>query len=398
MRLLPSSSFSLSSSFSTQVTACVAHDPESDFTLETLTLAEPNIDEVQVRVVAVGVCHTDIAVKQRNLCAFPMVLGHEGAGVVEKVGEAVKGVNVGDHVLMSYASCGSCSSCMEGQPGYCHEHGSMNFAGTRADGSTTHTSADGNVVYGSFFQQSSFSTHVLADKSNVVVVPKHLPLETLAPLGCGIQTGAGAVINTFKCGIGDSVVVYGCGGVGLSAIMAAKASGCSPIIAVDVNPSRLALAVELGASHTIVVDIDNSEQDVAQEIKDVTPGKTGAHYAIETSGRPDSLRSAYDACRPLASIGLIGGAAPGVEVKIDMLSLLSGKKLRGVVQGDAISKLFVPEMIDMWERGQFPFDKLITYYEGLGSLNEAVKDTTAPDSSVVKPVIRVSSQHLEGVE
>ncbi len=348
-----------------KVQAAVARAPGQPFTFDELTLRAPKDDEILVKIHATGVCHTDIAVKDRNLCAFPMVLGHEGVGVVEKIGSRVTTVKPGDHVMMSYASCGGCPHCNTGKPAYCYDHGFLNFAGKHKDGSVDHHHQS-TPIQGTFFRQSSFATYSLCTENNCFPVAKDLPLATLAPLNCGIQTGAGAVMNTFKCGAGTSIAVFGCGAVGMSAIMAAKVVGCTTVVALDLTESRLALAKELGATHTIRVDKADTPAKTAADIKALTgAGAVGVDYALETSGNRFALRAAFDSLKPLGQCGLIGGAAPGVEVSLEMLSMLNGKQMRGIIQGDSVSKVFVPQLIALWQAGRFPYDKLITFYDGM---------------------------------
>jgi len=285
---------------------------------------------------------------------------------------------------MSFASCGHCSHCVTGRPAYCYSHGSLNFGGTHPDGTTLH-SINNQKVHGSFFQQSSFATNAIVNENNIVKIDKSLPLDTLAPLGCGIQTGAGAVMNSLKCGPGSTVAIFGGGGVGLSAVMAAKVSGCSKIIVIDITASRLSLSLELGATHTIQVNGKEEQGKVQEMVRKIVPD--GVDFAIDTSGNKHALRSAFDSLRPLGTCALIGGAPPGTEVAIEMLSLLPGKSLRGIIQGDSVSKVFIPQLIALWQQGRLPFDRLITYYQGLESINDAVKDTHS--GKAIKPVIRL---------
>mmetsp|Transcript_23965 Transcript_23965/g.26615 ORF Transcript_23965/g.26615 Transcript_23965/m.26615 type:complete len:394 (+) Transcript_23965:22-1203(+) len=384
----------LSRAFSTgqskTITAAVAYDPTSPFRIEELQLRAPRDDEVMVKVKAAGICHTDLAVKQRDLCSFPIVLGHEGTGVVEAVGSRVSNLAVGDHVLMSFGSCGSCSHCLAAKPGYCYDHGEINFSGTHPDGSLSHSKESGEDIYGTFFRQSSFASHALATENNILKVEdKSLDLALLAPLGCGVQTGAGAVMNTFRgAPIGSSLAVMGCGSVGLSAVLAAEVAGYGRIVAVDLNPNRLEIASRLGATHTLQLTGKEEKDEVAEKIRDLTDG--GVNYALDTTGNPHALRSAFDALRPLGVAGLIGGSTPGTEVKIDMLSMLAGKQVRGVIQGDSVIQTFIPTMIDLYKQGRFPFDSLITYYDGgLEDLNKACADATDASGAVVKPVLRL---------
>jgi len=397
------SSSSLPSAFSPDAGAIrmrglIATSPSDPLQLHSLTLRAPRSDEVVVKLVASGLCHTDVAVKERNLCSFPMVLGHEGAGIIERVGSSVRSLAVGDHVLLSYASCGSCPHCALGKPAYCFEHGSENFGGRDTGaregdgcGSTRHRDSEtGSEVFGSFFRQSSFAEYALATENNVVKVDRKHDLATLSPLGCGIQTGTGAVLNTLRPPVGSRLAVFGSGAVGLSAVMAARLSGCREIVAVDRSEYRLKLAKELGATRTIQVTGKESSKEVVERIRGEVPA--GFEFSIDTSGVPSVLRSAFDILNPLGVAGLIGGAAPGVEVGIDMLNLLPGKQLRGIIQGDSNSKTFLPMLIDMHERGLFPFEKMIKFYEGLEATNQAIEEVKNPEANVIKPVIRIAKQ------
>ena len=208
-----------------QITAAVARAKNAPLSLEEVSLAEPRADEVLVRLVAAGICHTDISMRDHIIypVPHPVVLGHEGAGIVERIGAGVTRLAAGDPVILTSASCGHCPSCNSGLPIYCYEFNDRNFTGTRIDGSSP-LSKGGEIIH--YYQgQSSFATHAVIRERSVVKVPKEAPLEMLAPLGCGIMTGAGAVINSLGVGIDNSVAVFGTGSVGLSAIMAAKLVG-----------------------------------------------------------------------------------------------------------------------------------------------------------------------------
>src|SRR4029079_11087129 len=219
--------------------------------LESLELAEPRDDEIVVRLVATGICHTDIAMRDQTFpVPQPIVLGHEGAGVVERVGHAVTKVVAGDHVVMTYNSCGKCASCEHHAPTYCHEFFGYNFGGSRPDGSSP-LSQSGMTIHGNFFGQSSFASHAICHERNIVKVPREAPLDLIGPLACGIQTGAGSVINGLKVGVGDSIAIFGAGSVGLSAVMGARLVGAGTIISVDLLNSRLEMARELGATHVV---------------------------------------------------------------------------------------------------------------------------------------------------
>ena len=232
------------------VTAAVSRTPGGPFSIERLKLEAPRADEVLVRVVATGMCHTDLKTKDSPTLPRPIVLGHEGAGVVEQIGSEVRTLAVGDHVVLTFMWCGRCSSCLKGQPAYCEKVMPLCFGGAREDGSTSMHDAAG-PVHDHFFGQSSFATYALASERNAIKVPKDAPLELLGPLGCGLPTGAGSVINALKVGVGQSLAVFGAGAVGMAAIMAGKVVGATTIVAVDLVPERLGLALELGATHAV---------------------------------------------------------------------------------------------------------------------------------------------------
>ncbi|MFE9662739.1 zinc-binding dehydrogenase [Streptomyces sp. NPDC005955] len=371
----------------TPVRAAVVTQQGGPFVFEDLALdTDLRPDEVLVRVVATGVCQTDVHVRDQALpVPLPAVLGHEGAGVVERVGDGVTSVAAGDHVVMSYQSCGRCTPCLSGNPAYCAVSFPANFGGSRLDGTNAlHRAPDagGEEVHGHFFGQSSFATLSLATERNVVKVPDDIPLDLLAPLGCGLQTGAGAVLNSLAVPAGASVVVIGTGTVGLAAVMAARVAGAAPIVAVDIVPERLDLARELGATHTV----NAKEEDTAARIAEITDG--GADYVLEITARPEMLTLAVDALAPLGTAALIGGAPAGAHAPVNMNALLGGRTVRGVAQGDSIPQLFVPQLIDLYRAGRFPFDRLITHY-GFDEINEAVSDTRT--GAAIKPVLRIGA-------
>jgi aryl-alcohol dehydrogenase len=369
-----------------QIQAAVALDSDSPFDIRTLHLRGPAANELRVRIVATSICHTDIMTKSEALCSFPIVLGHEGAGVVDAIGSDVAGFSIGDHVVLSYDYCGQCSACNNDKPSYCAKHGELNFSGVRPDGEKTHRNPDSDIadVFGSFFQQSSFATYALSQASNTIKVDKSLPLEKLAPLGCGVQTGAGTVLNTLQVAAGTSLVVFGCGCVGLSAIMAARVAGADNIIAVDINPTRLATALKLGATDVIAPADFPGAGELVEHIQSIA-GNGGCQYAIDTTGVPAVLRQAFDSCGPQGVTAMIAPGVPGTEVSIEMLGLLPGKSLRGVIQGDSVSKTFIPRLIELWQQGEFPFDELITEFQGIDELDGAAQAMRAGD--VIKPVV-----------
>lgn len=370
-----------------RIRAAVIEEKAGPFVFHELNLDDPRPTEVLVKIHAVGICQTDIHVRNQEYpVPLPLVLGHEGAGTVEKVGEGVKGVAAGDHVVLSYPSCQKCVFCRTGHNAYCEHAFEICFGGSRLDGTNAlhwpEGERSGTAVHGHFFGQSSFATFAVADQSNVVKVPADIPLELLAPLGCGFQTGAGAILNTLRVRPGSHIAIFGAGAVGLAAIMAARVAGAASIIAVDINPSRLAIARDLGATHAI----DVRDGNTAERIKQIT--RIGADYVLEITARPEMLKLAVDILAPLGTAALIGGAAAGAEAPIDMNVLLNGRTARGIIQGDAVPQVFIPKLIDLYRAGKFPIDKLIHLYK-FDEINRAVEATRMGE--VVKAVLRVAS-------
>jgi aryl-alcohol dehydrogenase len=340
---------------------------------EFLDMEGPRDDEVLVRIVASGICHTDIRYVDDWYEAGEgaLILGHEGAGIVERVGSLVKGVRKGDHVVLSYQSCGHCPQCRDGHLSDCESIYELNFGFKRFDGSNAMRRSR---VRGHFFGQSSFSTHVLATERNLVKVPDDLPLEILAPLGCGMQTGAGAVMNSLAVPAGASVAVFGTGGVGLAAVMAARIAGANPIIGVDRNPARLKLAVKLGATHVI----DNRRESVTDGIRAATGG--GVDYVVESTGDSRLYRLAVVLLNPKGTAAYIAG-----ENGPD--SLPGGRRALSVVQGDAVPQVFIPRLIEFYRKGLFPFDRLEKFYD-FRQINRAIADARC--GRTIKPVLRIS--------
>jgi aryl-alcohol dehydrogenase len=366
-----------------EVTVAVLREAGAKLQVERAELGVPRPDEVRVRVVATGVCHTDMVVRDQLFpTPLPIVLGHEGAGVVESVGSAVTTIVPGDHVVMTYMSCGLCLPCETGHPAHCSHMHPLNFGGGRMDGSTSTCNCEGNApIHDHFFGQSSFSTYVVANERNVVKVSKKAPLELLGPLGCGIQTGAGSVLKAMKVEAGASFAAFGAGAVGLAAVMAAKVAGATTIIAVDVTPSRLELALELGATHVI----NSREEDPVARIRDITGG--GVNYSLECSGRAEVLRQAIDAVTTLGTCGIVGATKMGTEVAFNINDvMIPGKRIMGIVQGDVVANAFIPTLVDLYLQGRFPFDKLCRFY-AFDQINEAMADSES--GITIKPILRM---------
>ncbi|HEY0939869.1 MAG TPA: NAD(P)-dependent alcohol dehydrogenase [Steroidobacter sp.] len=363
-----------------EIQAAVVSAQGGAFEIESLQLAEPRADEVVVRIAGVGVCHTDLVCRDQYFpVPLPCVFGHEGSGVVHQVGEAVTRVQPGDHVVLSYSSCQACSSCLAGKPAYCHSLYQYNFLGTRVDG-TSALSRNGKSMHGHFFAQSSFSTFAMASERNVVKVPEDVPLWLLGPLGCGVQTGAGAVINSLQPRAGSAIAVFGAGTVGLSAIMAARLSGCAVIIAVDPVAARRRLAQELGATHVI----DPSRDNVIEAIRNITG--TGVNYSLECTGLPAVVRQAVDSLTLTGMCGLIGVSRLGTEITLDMNGILFGRGVRGIIEGDSVPQEFIPKLIELYRQGRFPFEKLITPFD-FAQIEQAV--AASERGEVVKAVLKM---------
>jgi len=364
-----------------KITAAVVRERSGPFQIETLDLCDPRPDELLVEVVASGMCATDLHGRDAYYTAqFPKVFGHEGAGVVRAIGSAVTMFQPGDHVVMAYPWCGECSNCRTQRQTYCLHANDLKHGGTRADGSTLH-SKDGKPIYSAFFQQSSFGNFTIANERFAVKVRNDAPLEQVCALACGGQTGAGAVLNVMRPAPGDSFAVFGVGAVGLSGLMAARIAGCDPIIAVDVHEHRLALAREIGASHTIN---HSGRTDVVAEIRKITG--LGVRFSLETSALASVFREAVEALMPAGTCVLLGSAPAGVDLSMESRFLQNGRSVRGVIQGDSVPQQFIPHLADYIMAGRFPVERMITYYD-LGDINRAADESSK--GKTIKPVLRM---------
>lgn len=343
--------------------------------LEDLHLDQPRAGEVLVRVVAAAVCHTDLFAP--SLVPLPAVFGHEGSGIVEAVGPGVRKVRPGDRVVMTFGSCGACRSCNASAPAYCEHSHELNMEGRRLDGSLTLRGPEG-PVRGAFFQQSSFATHSLATERNVVPVPGAFPLELAGPLGCGVQTGVGSIVNVLQPPAGSSVVIFGAGSVGLSAVMGAALTGCDPIVAVDVRSDRLALARELGATHAL----DARAGRIAESVRDLTNG--GALYSVETAGTVQSFNDAIECLARRGACALVTVPNLGQPFEFTPLPILRGRSLVGVLEGGSDPDRFIPWLMDLHLGGHLPFDRFCRRYR-FDDLPLALADATA--GRAIKPII-----------
>lgn len=359
--------------------AAVLRQKNGRFEIERITMEPPRAREVVIKIAGVGLCHTDLVVRGGNYpIPFPMVLGHEGAGVVETVGSDVTSIAPGDHVVLSFGFDNACRNCLDGQPAYCDELFPRNFSGRRPDGTTPLSDVNGHDLSGYFFAQSSFGEYAMAPDDSVIKIDRDVPLEIMGPLGCGIQTGAGAVMNALACRPDTSIAVFGAGSVGLSAVLAARAVGCTQIIAVDLMARRLEFAQQMGATHVI----DGAAGNAVAQIVEITGG--GAQYALDCTGVPAVVRQSVECLRLTGMAGLLGVPQPGAELILELRTLLSGRGIRGIIEGDSVPRKFIPELVALWKAGRFPFDKLIKTYS-LDQIEEAIHASETGD--VVKAVL-----------
>jgi aryl-alcohol dehydrogenase len=360
-----------------RIRAAVSRDARTPPQIEDVELDEPRAGEVRVRIVASGICHTDLLCHEGRGVPVPrpIVLGHEGAGVVEDVGVGVRGLAPGDSVVLSGASCGQCPSCRAARPTYCRDAMRLSFGGMRADGSSP-LSQGGVRIAGAFFAQSSFATQVNVPESTAVKVPADLPLHLLGPLACGIITGAGAMLEAFRIVPGQSVVIFGVGSVGLAAVMAAALAGASRIAAVDISAQRLQLAGTLGAT-----DVVAWNDGTAAALRDIEPH--GFTYSFNTTHAPAVYELAASCLANEGTAGFVtrpqGDWAPNIAHL-----LAGGRRLQGILGGNANPQVFIPLMIAYWRQGRFPFDRLITPF-AFADLGRAWQACGAGE--VIKPVL-----------
>lgn len=364
-----------------KVSAAVAYEDQKQLAIEELDLSGPGPDDILVRIAGCGLCHTDVKALAGGMGApKPIVLGHEGAGIVERVGQRVTGIQPGDHVVLTYDSCGTCHPCTSGSPAYCTQMTGLNFTDERFGEPGTFTK-NSNPIHGHFFGQSSFASYAVAKPRNAVVVRKDAPLEILGVLGCGVQTGAGTVLNALQPGPGSSIAIFGVGPVGLSAVLGAAIRGCAQIVAVDVLPQRLEMARKLGATHAVLAGPD---MNPASGIRRNFPG--GVNYALDTTGQAETSQHAIAALAPKGCYGFVTIPAGGLQIKMSTI-FLQGLSVRGIVQGDSVPHAFIPQLVDLFLAGRFPFDRFLTRYD-FSEINRAIADQAA--GKVIKPVFMLS--------
>jgi aryl-alcohol dehydrogenase len=367
-----------------KIHALVVEEKDAPFKEEEIELGEPGRGEVLVRIVASGVCHTDVITRAGDMpMPFPCVLGHEGSGIVERVGEGVTQVAQGDKVIIGWPWCGECRNCLDGQPRYCLRTGEALVSGRRFKGELKGESAysrNGSPLNGHFFGQSSFATHSITSADALVKVPGDTPIELLGPLACGLGTGAGAVLNEARPRLGDSVLIVGVGAVGLAAVMAARNSGVTTIIVADLHDNRLEMAAEFGATHTI----NSGSRDLVTEVAKIT-GST-VDFAFDCTGVIPVIETLAETVGMLGTLVLIGGAPAGARFSLDHLSTLWGKRVIGVLGGGGRSGQLIPALVELYRQGRFPFDRLVKYYE-MGEIDQALEDSNS--GQVIKPILRM---------
>ncbi|MET8824447.1 NAD(P)-dependent alcohol dehydrogenase [Streptomyces sp. NPDC004610] len=362
--------------------AAVLRSYDGPFTVEDVRLTSgPAHGELLVRIAGCGLCRTDLAVRHSaGRSPLPAVLGHEGAGIVVETGGQDSGPRTGDHVVLSFDSCGHCRNCLRAAPAYCDSFAALNLFGGRRERAARFTDAAGRALAPRWFGQSSFAEYAVVPARNAVVVDPTLPLELLGPLGCGFLTGAGAVLNTFAAGPGDTVAVFGAGAVGLAAIMAATASGAVSV-AVDRHPERLALAERFGAT-----PLPATTPALPDRIRRLTDG--GAQYALDTTASAPLINTALHALRPTGHLALVA-RLPGT-LPLEAGTLDRGRALSHLCEGDAVPALLIPRLTALWRAGLFPFDRLIRTYP-LTAVAEAERDCAS--GRVVKPVLLPAGGH-----
>ncbi|NLO47681.1 MAG: NAD(P)-dependent alcohol dehydrogenase [Clostridiales bacterium] len=364
-----------------KINAAVIFEKGQPFRIKELELDAPKRDEVLVKVEACGVCHTDDVARMQVIpVPLPAVFGHEGCGIIEKTGPGVTDFQKGDRVGFSYGYCGTCQACRTGQPYGCEENRRLNFSGVQYDG--TKRLHYGKQGVSSFFGQGAFATYAVVHVHNLIPIRDDVNLVMTGPLGCGIQTGAGAVLNYIKPQPDSSILITGCGPVGLSAVMAAKIAGCTTVIACDIIDDRLKLAGELGADYVI----NGNNMNVLDEVKKIT--RIGTNYAIDCTGIGACVRQSLSCTRSLGTCVVLG-ATQELTIHVENELMGAGKTLVGIVEGCSIPQVFIPQLLRYYKKGLFPFDKLITYY-AFHDINQAFEDTRS--GKVIKAVLKMGTK------
>ena len=349
--------------------AAVAFAPNEPLKIVEVDVEPPKAGEVLVRIVATGVCHTDAYTLSGadSEGVFPAILGHEGGGIVEAIGEGVTSVAVGDHVIPLYtAECRACKFCLSGKTNLCSSVRATQGKGLMPDG-TSRFSYNGEPIY-HYMGCSTFSEYTVLPEVSLAVIPKEAPLEKVCLLGCGVTTGIGAVLNTAKVEEGATVAIFGLGGIGLAAIIGAKMAKASRIIAVDINPAKFDVARELGATDFVnPKDYDKPIQDVIIELTD-----GGVDYSFECVGNVQLMRAALEcAHKGWGESVIIGVAGAGQEISTRPFQLVTGRVWRGSAFGGVKGRTELPSYVGKSQSGEIPLDTFITHTMGLDDINEA---------------------------
>ncbi len=368
-----------------KIFAAIARGPKQAFSLENIELEAPRDNEVLVAIKGVGLCHTDITSKDYPVPPkLPAVLGHEGAGIVLKTGAKVTHIQTGDAVILSFAHCGHCHRCQDNEPGYCDHFFSLNQLARRSDRSTALRDTKG-AIGSHFFGQSSFASHAVVAENQCIKVDASLPIEQLGPLACGVQTGAGTVMLALNVAAHSSLLIMGGGTVGLSALLAGVVRDCKTIVVVEPVASRRQLALELGATHVLdPTTPDSSTRSLSENLASISP--QGFDYILDTTARANMIETALTQLAIRGTLALVAFPSDSqltAAVPIHQI-MMRGQRIIGVIEGDAIPKDFIPKLLTLYQKGQFPFDKLITQYP-FSEINQAVEDQHA--GHCVKPVL-----------
>lgn len=354
-------------------------------TVEEIELAGPGSGEVLVEVVGAGLCHSDLSVIDGSRPrVMPMVMGHEAAGIVREVGPGVYDLQPDDHVVFSFVPmCGRCLYCATGRPALCENGNRANTAGSLLDGSRHFHDSQGRELH-HHLGVSAFSQYTVAAQESLIKIDPAMPLEKAALFGCAVMTGVGAVVNTVQVEPGASVAVFGLGGVGLSAVMGARAAGAHPVIAVDLLASKLKLARRVGATHTV----NAGQNEPVQAIKDLTDG--GADYAFESAGNEQVLVQAYQSTRRGGATVTIGLPHPGKMFSVPAVSIVGEERtIKGSYMGSAVPRRDIPRLLALYQAGLLPVDLLLTRTIALDQINEAF-DALAKGEAV-RQVVQFSS-------
>lgn len=349
--------------------AAIAWAPNQPLSIEEVDVMLPKAGEVLVKIIASGVCHTDAFTLSGDdpEGIFPVILGHEGGGIVEQIGEGVTSVSVGDHVIPLYTpECGECKFCLSGKTNLCQKIRATQGKGLMPDG-TTRFYKDGQPIF-HYMGCSTFSEYTVLPEISLAKVNPKAPLKEVCLLGCGVTTGMGAVMNTAKVAAGDTVAIFGLGGIGLSAVIGAAMAKASRIIAIDINESKFELAKKLGA--TDCINPKNFDKPIQEVIVDMTDG--GVEYSFECIGNVEVMRSALECChKGWGESIIIGVAGAGQEISTRPFQLVTGRVWRGTAFGGVKGRTELPDYVERYLAGEFKLDDFITHTMGLEDINEA---------------------------